>query len=112
MFTVALIFRKKPGITREQFDQLYVEHQAVMLREAKGLINYGQHKTTDTRSIAGMECNAGISDFDALSIYTYEKERDAVFTSSSAAVALDTRAHGQGDCPQTLYSVRFERKEM
>lgn len=27
-------------------------------------------------------------------------------------VFADTRAHGQGDCPQPLYSVRFERNEM
>lgn len=90
MFTVAFVFRKKPGLTREQFDVLYAEHQAVMLEQARGLVSYIQHPTTEVRSLAGIECNTGLSDFDALSIYTYESESDASYTSSLAAVALDS----------------------
>lgn len=90
MFTVAFMFRRKPGLTREQFEVLYLEHQAVMVEQARGLIGYVQHKTTEVRSFAGMECNTGLSDFDALSVYTYESESDAVYTSSLVAVAMDS----------------------
>ncbi|MCR8717713.1 EthD domain-containing protein [Pseudomonas syringae] len=90
MFTIAFIFRRKPELTREQFDLLYEEHRQVMVREARGLVSYVQCRTNGVTSVAGIECNTGLSDFDALSIYTYETSEDAFYTSGLVSVAVDS----------------------
>lgn len=87
MFTVAFAFRRKPGLSRDEFEVLYEAHRQVMLREARGLVSYVQHRTLATDNVGGIPCDSG---FDALSVYTYRSEADAAHTSRLAAVAADS----------------------
>ncbi|WP_175650262.1 EthD domain-containing protein [Pseudomonas sp. Marseille-P9899] len=87
MFTVAFIFRRKPGLSRMDFDALYEAHREVMTREARGLISYVQHKTLPATTVGGIPCDSG---YDALSIYTYRSEEDAAFTTRLETVAADS----------------------
>ena len=87
MFTVAFVFRRKPGLSRDEFEALYEAHREVMTREARGLVSYVQHKTLALVNVGGIPCDSG---FDALSVYTYRSEADAVHTTRLAAVAADS----------------------
>lgn len=90
MFTVAFIFRRKPGLSREDFDALYEAHRQVMIREARGLVGYVQYPATNVAQVGDIACNVGPTVFDALSIYTYRSEEDAAHTTRLAAVAADS----------------------
>lgn len=87
MFTVAFVFRRKPGLSRDQFEALYEAHREVMTREARGLVSYVQHKTLAADNVGGIPCASG---FDALSVYTYRSEEDAIYTTMLEAVAADS----------------------
>ncbi|WP_449433358.1 EthD domain-containing protein [Pseudomonas putida] len=90
MFTVAFMFRRKPGLSRETFDALYEAHREVMARESRGLVRYVQYPTHAVAEIGGIVCNAGPTTYDALSIYTYRSEADAVYTTQRVAVIEDS----------------------
>ncbi|OLS62846.1 EthD domain-containing protein [Pseudomonas putida] len=90
MFTVAFMFRRKPGLSRETFDALYEAHREVMTRESRGLVSYVQYPTRAVADVGGIVCNAGATTYDALSIYTYHCEADAVFTTQRVAVVEDS----------------------
>lgn len=102
MFTIAFLFRRKPGLDREAFEALYEAHREVMIREARGLVSYVQCPASAVAQIGGIACNAGPTVYDALSIYTYRSEEDAAHTTRLAAVAADSERFIDFDSMITL----------
>jgi len=91
MLILTYLFRRKPGLTREEFLHAYAQHRNVMLGYARGLIAYTQSVTTAPISIGGIESNTGASSYDAVSTYIYQSAEDADFTSNLPAVAEDSQ---------------------
>lgn len=90
MHTIAYLFRRKPGLTREQFLEMYEQHRAVMLQCAKGLVSYEQYPTRKPEAVGDIYTTDEASKFDALSIYTYQSAEDADYTSLLAEVIDDS----------------------
>ncbi|MGA9914079.1 EthD domain-containing protein [Paraburkholderia sp.] len=75
MHTIAFLFKRKPGMTREAFDHHYKEIHAPIAARLPGLVEY--------RHYPAREANRGDvhahvpHGFDALSVYTFESEEAA-----------------------------------
>jgi hypothetical protein len=91
MHTIAYLFRRKPGLSREEFISLYESHREVMLGAAKGLVSYEQYPTRTRHDVGDVYSNAAYGDFDALSIYTYHSAEDADYTTLLPAVIEDSQ---------------------
>ncbi|MFM2476421.1 EthD domain-containing protein [Celerinatantimonas sp. MCCC 1A17872] len=90
MHTVAYLFRRKPGMSRETFFKLYNEHKKVMAGNARGLISYTQHPIREPQKIGDTYTTTEYDDFDALSIYTYRSAEDSEFSNQLTAISSDS----------------------
>lgn len=90
MHTIAYLFRRKSGLSREEFLQLYAEHRQVMLTVARGLVSYLQYPTRAPEAVGDIYTVDESDGFDALSIYTYTCAEDADYTSRLTEVVVDS----------------------
>ncbi|CAD6560172.1 hypothetical protein LMG24235_06864 [Paraburkholderia sabiae] len=92
MHTIAFLFKRKPGMTREAFEHHYKEVHGPMVAKLPGLIEYRQ---CPVREANRGDVHAHVpSGFDALSIYTFESVGAAEAAWNSPAnepVQHDTR---------------------
>jgi len=102
MLTVTYIFRRKPGISREEFLRAYEQHRKVMLESARGLVSYTQAATTQPVMIGGIESNTRASEYDAISTYVYQSIEDADYSSNLPAVSADSQRFIDIDTMLTL----------
>jgi uncharacterized protein (TIGR02118 family) len=76
MHTIAFLFRRKPGMSREQFEFHYKEVHGPIAAKLPGLIEYRHYPIRDAnRGDVHADIPPG---FDALSMYTFESEDAAV----------------------------------
>ena len=79
MYTVAMIFRRKPGMSLEDFNAYYRDrHGPLMLEHIsdRGLISYEQFPA-DAGGAQGRYVTEGELEYDAISIYSFETEAQA-----------------------------------
>jgi uncharacterized protein (TIGR02118 family) len=75
MHTIAFLFKRKPGLSREQFEYHYKVVHAPIAATLPGLIEYTHYPIRDAnRGDVYAHIPPG---FDALSIYTFESEEAA-----------------------------------
>ena len=75
MHSIAFLFKRKPGMTREEFERHYRDIHAPLSAKLPGIVEYRQHPI---REGGPGDVFAGIpSGFDALSVYTFESTEAA-----------------------------------
>jgi len=90
MHTVAYLFRRKPGMSREEFFKLYNEHRSVMVGNARGLLSYTQYPIRKPLEIGDTYTTNEYEEYDALSIYTYQSAEDSEFSNQLTAISNDS----------------------
>ncbi|RQW64684.1 EthD domain-containing protein [Vibrio viridaestus] len=90
MHTVAYLMKRKPGMTKETFLELYENHRDVMLNNARGLMSYTQHPIRKPENVGDTYTTSEYEEYDALSIYTYESAEDSEFTNQLIAISSDS----------------------
>ncbi|MER5173740.1 EthD domain-containing protein [Thioclava sp. GXIMD2076] len=79
MYSVAMIFRRKPGMSLEEFQAYYRDrHGPLMLEHItnRGLISY-EHFPAASASAGARYVTEGDLEYDAISIYSFETEQQA-----------------------------------
>ncbi|KVD46811.1 hypothetical protein WS61_09945 [Burkholderia sp. ABCPW 11] len=75
MHTIAFLFKRKPGLTREQFEHHYKVVHGPIAAKLPGLLEYRHYPVRDAnRGDVHAHIPPG---FDALSVYTFESEEAA-----------------------------------
>ena len=108
MHTVAYLFRRKPGMDREEFFKLYDEHKAVMASNARGLISYTQHPFRQPEAIGDTYTTDENEKYDALSIYTYASAEDSEFSNRLTAISSDSERFIDFDSMLSLPLIKQE----
>ena len=94
MYTVAFIFKRKPGMSLEEFLSYYRDrHGPLMIQHIKdkGLISYEQFPV-DTTITNGRYVAADGPAYDAISIYSFHTEEQAEACWAIPEVIEDSRA--------------------
>jgi uncharacterized protein (TIGR02118 family) len=103
MHTIAFLFRRMPGMSREQFEFHYQEVHGPIAAKLPGLIEYRHYPI---RAANHGDAHAFIPPgYDALSVYTFESEDAAVAAWGSpenVEVQADTRLFIDVDTMITL----------
>ncbi|KQV41291.1 EthD domain-containing protein [Rhizobium sp. Root1204] len=100
MYTVAFIFKRKPGLSAEEFLAYYRDRHGPLMIDLikdKGLISY-EHFPVDTSVTDGRYVAEGGPGFDAISIYSFGSKEEAeacwaipeVIEDSAAFIDFDT----------------------
>ena len=90
MHAVAYIFRRKKGLTLDQFLERYQSHREVMLKYSRGLVSYTQHPVREKHPIGDTYTTNDGELYDAISVYVYEKPEDAHFSNCVPEIENDS----------------------
>ncbi|WP_321893215.1 EthD domain-containing protein [Paraburkholderia tropica] len=82
MHTIAFLFKRKPGLTREEFEHHYKEVHAPIAARLPGLVEYRHYPVREANQ---GDVHAHIPPcFDALSVYSFESVEAAEAAWNSA----------------------------
>lgn len=90
MHSIAYLFRRKPGLSVEEFRDIYKTHRNVMLNYSTGLVNYTQHLVRDKHPVGDIYTPDIQDVFDAISIYTYDTAENARLSSLAPEIIEDS----------------------
>ncbi|MCJ2182508.1 EthD domain-containing protein [Novosphingobium sp. 1949] len=83
MFSIAFVFRRREGMSLEEFHEHYRDVHSKVATRMPGLIGYTQHPVRRDAPAIGDHLPESDIPFDAISVYTYESDEAAAaaFTS-------------------------------
>ncbi len=91
MHAIAYLMKRKPGLSREEFERRYAEHGAVMARAAVGLLSYTQYPGR-AMGVGDVYTSAESQCYDALSVYVFASAECAAQTTLLPEVIADSES--------------------